>query len=105
MTRNDKTIVCKDCGRSFIFRADEQDFFAQKGYSEPTRCKDCRAARKNSAGASNGRAPRAGSPAGRFSDRRIVPGNLRVLREANAGALQTEEDRPVYCSDCFSKQR
>jgi hypothetical protein len=31
MTRRDKTIVCKDCGKSFVFRGEEQDFFAEKG--------------------------------------------------------------------------
>ena len=43
----DKTLVCKDCGNEFIFSAGEQAFYAEKGFqNEPTRCRDCRMARK-----------------------------------------------------------
>ena len=39
----DKTISCIDCGAPFIFSANEQEFYAQKGFSnEPKRCKNCR---------------------------------------------------------------
>jgi len=43
----DKTLVCKDCGKEFVFTAGEQEFFAQKGFeNEPVRCKACRTAKK-----------------------------------------------------------
>lgn len=43
----DKKIVCKDCGKEFVFTAGEQEFFAQKGLNNaPVRCKECRAAKK-----------------------------------------------------------
>ena len=43
----DKTLVCRDCGAEFVFTAGEQEFYAEKGFqNEPTRCKECRAARK-----------------------------------------------------------
>lgn len=42
----DKTLVCKDCGAEFTFTAGEQEFYAEKGFSEPQRCKACRDARK-----------------------------------------------------------
>lgn len=42
----DREITCKDCGNSFIFTAGEQEFFQQKGFSEPIRCKPCRDVRK-----------------------------------------------------------
>src|SRR2546423_8238958 len=42
----DKSLTCRDCGSTFTFTEGEQDFYAQKGYSEPTRCPDCRAAKK-----------------------------------------------------------
>lgn len=39
----DKTLKCKECGKDFVWAAGEQEFFAQKGFSnKPTRCKDCR---------------------------------------------------------------
>lgn len=42
----DKIIVCKDCGKEFTFTAGEQEFYAEKGFNEPVRCKECRANRK-----------------------------------------------------------
>jgi hypothetical protein len=42
----DKEIQCADCGRTFLFTANEQEFFQGRGMSEPKRCKDCRQARK-----------------------------------------------------------
>src|SRR4051812_49534298 len=42
----DKTLTCRDCGTQFTFTEGEQDFYSQKGYSEPMRCPDCRAAKK-----------------------------------------------------------
>ncbi|MEG1002008.1 zinc-ribbon domain-containing protein [Clostridium sp.] len=43
----DKTIVCKDCGKEFVFTVGEQEFYKEKGFdNEPQRCPDCRRARK-----------------------------------------------------------
>lgn len=43
----DKTLVCKDCGKEFVFTAGEQEFYAEKGLTnEPKRCKECRDAKK-----------------------------------------------------------
>lgn len=43
----DKTLNCKDCGQDFTFTEGEQAFYQEKGFTnEPTRCPDCRKARK-----------------------------------------------------------
>ena len=43
----DKTIVCVDCGKEFVFTAGEQEFYKAKGFeNEPKRCPDCRRAHK-----------------------------------------------------------
>ncbi|TZE82594.1 zinc-ribbon domain-containing protein [Calorimonas adulescens] len=43
----DKVLVCKDCGKEFVFTAGEQEFYAEKGFqNEPVRCKECRDAKK-----------------------------------------------------------
>lgn len=43
----DETIVCKDCGKEFIFTVGEQQFYAEKGFeNKPVRCKECRMAKK-----------------------------------------------------------
>ncbi len=47
-TYADKTLQCRDCGENFVFTAGEQEFYVARGFSEPTRCQGCRAARKAS---------------------------------------------------------
>ncbi|RLG23838.1 cytochrome C551 [Methanosarcinales archaeon] len=42
----DKTLTCQDCGEEFIFTAGEQEFFEEKGFDEPKRCKECRDKKK-----------------------------------------------------------
>ncbi len=43
----DITITCKDCGTEFIFSAGEQQFYAEKGFTnQPVRCPACRKAKK-----------------------------------------------------------
>lgn len=47
MEKKDKTIVCKDCGKEFVFTVGEQEFYEEKGFTnDPVRCSDCRAKRK-----------------------------------------------------------
>ncbi|MCQ2815078.1 MAG: zinc-ribbon domain-containing protein [Bacilli bacterium] len=38
----DKTLVCVECGKEFTFTEGEQAFYAEKGFQEPKRCKECR---------------------------------------------------------------
>lgn len=44
----EKTIICKDCGKSFTLSIGEQKFYEEKGLTYPIRCKECRARRKSS---------------------------------------------------------
>lgn len=47
MEFKDETIVCKDCGKEFVFTVGEQEFFKEKGLeNKPVRCKECRQAKK-----------------------------------------------------------
>lgn len=91
----DRILVCRDCGNDFTFTAGEQEFYASKGLTNsPSRCPDCRAARRGAQGA----APRA--PRGEQYDAIC----------ANCGRATTvpfvpHGDRPVYCSDCYQTQR
>src|SRR5919206_143087 len=55
MSYADKTITCRDCGMDFIFTSGEQEFYAQKGFTnEPTRCASCRQQRKAGGGGRSG---------------------------------------------------
>jgi len=42
----DKTIQCGDCGEGFAFSGRQQEKFAEKQWTEPSRCDDCREYRK-----------------------------------------------------------
>ncbi len=94
---SDKQLTCRDCGAGFVFTDSEQDFYRQKGFdNEPTRCPDCRSARKASRDSGRGydRAPRELHPAvcascGKDTQVPFLPRN----------------DRPVYCSDCFQSRQ
>src|SRR3954452_19422526 len=53
----DKPLMCRECSREFTFTAGEQEFFAQKGFTnEPGRCPECRSARKARMGGGGGMA-------------------------------------------------
>ena len=99
----DKTLTCADCGQEFTFTASEQQFFADRQFSEPRRCPSCRAARKvargdgGSGGYSSGGYDRA--PREMFSATCSSCG-----REAQV-PFRPSGNKPVYCSDCFTSQR
>ena len=51
----DKNLTCRDCSAPFVFSAGQQEFFAEKGFeNEPSRCKECQTAKKNTAGGGGG---------------------------------------------------
>jgi DNA-directed RNA polymerase subunit RPC12/RpoP len=38
----DKHLTCADCGKDFIWTADEQQFYEQRQFQAPKRCRECR---------------------------------------------------------------
>lgn len=44
---DDFDLSCTDCGCSFAFTGKDQVFFQKQGWSQPSRCADCREAKKN----------------------------------------------------------
>ncbi len=93
----DKTLICSDCGREFTFTASEQDFFAKKGFSDPSRCPDCRAARRASRGGGDAYAS--------GGERRMYPAVCAQCGKETEVPFQPRGDRPVYCSDCYQQMR
>jgi len=92
----DKVLVCKDCGREFVFTAGEQEFYAQKGFkNEPTRCKECRDQRK-AMQRREGRQERR---------RELYDAVCSACGKETKVPFRPRNDRPIYCSDCFSKIR
>jgi CxxC-x17-CxxC domain-containing protein len=107
MTIKDITIVCKDCGRKFMFRSDEQSFYEEKGYAEPTRCKDCRTVRKNSISQTGTRFPKDGAPRtdGRTMNKEMFPATCASCGNQTQVPFKPTNGKPVYCSNCYSKNR
>lgn len=92
----DKTLTCADCGSSFVFTSNEQQFYAERGFTnEPKRCKDCRDKRKSGRdGHGGGRSPR----------------QMTTVICASCGnetqvPFQPVSGRPVYCRDCYQQNR
>lgn len=95
MEYQDKSIQCADCGTTFIFSAGEQELFAARGYTnEPKRCPSCRQARK---------AERQGS--GGYQARQMFPAVCAECGRETEVPFEPRQNRPVYCSECFSKIR
>jgi CxxC-x17-CxxC domain-containing protein len=91
----DKSLQCADCGVTFTFSAEEQEFFQSKGYvNEPKRCPECRQARKQQRFGSGYGAPR-----------QMFPVTCAECGKATEVPFEPRGDRPVYCSECFSKIR
>ncbi len=96
MSYTDKTITCQDCSQSFTFSADDQNFFATKGYTEPKRCPACRAARKAERGNGGG--------GGGYGARQMHSVVCAECGQTSEVPFQPRGDRPVYCRACFSKR-
>lgn len=98
----DKTLTCRDCGQSFVFTEGEQEFYASRGFTnEPTRCPECRAARK----AEGGRGTRGGGGGYSRERREMFPVVCAQCGKDTEVPFSPRGDRPVYCSDCFESRR
>ncbi len=98
----DKTLTCADCGQEFAFTGTEQQFYADRQFSEPRRCPSCRAARKAARGDSGG-----GFGGGRSSSgpREMFSATCSSCGRTAEVPFRPTGSKPVYCSDCFSARR
>lgn len=92
----DKSLQCADCGVTFTFTIEEQEFYQSKGYiHEPKRCPSCRQAK---------RLERSGN-SDRTSPRQMFPTICAQCGKETEVPFQPREGRPVYCSECYNKVR
>lgn len=86
----DKTLVCRDCGREFIWSAGEQEFYAVMGFgNDPKRCPQCRKLR-------------------RYGNRRPLTQHKIICDACGKEAsvpFTPREGRPVYCRQCFEERQ
>ncbi len=98
MSFEDKSLQCSDCGATFTFTAEEQEFFQSKGYTnEPKRCAPCRETRKAERYGSSGYGDR--------PRRQMFPATCAECGKETEVPFQPREGRPVYCSECYNKVR
>ena len=98
MSFEDKSLQCSDCGATFTFGAEEQEFFQTKGYTnEPKRCPNCRESRRGQRSGSSG--------FGYQSQRQMFPAVCAECGKETQVPFEPREGRPVYCSDCYNKTR
>jgi len=110
MYATDKVLACADCGQEFTFTASEQQFFADRQFSEPRRCPSCRAARKASRGDGGGYSSGGGGGYSSGGGYERAPREMFSATCASCGReaqvpFRPSGAKPVYCSDCFKSQR
>ncbi|HEY3336653.1 MAG TPA: zinc-ribbon domain containing protein [Candidatus Limnocylindrales bacterium] len=127
----DKTLTCADCSQSFTFTASEQDFYAERGFTEPRRCPSCRAAKKAqrnaeggggsyssgggyssgsgySSGGGGGYGARSGGGYGGGASRgprEMFAATCSSCGQETEVPFRPTSGKPVYCSSCFAQRR
>ncbi|MCL4534943.1 MAG: zinc-ribbon domain containing protein [Bacteroidetes bacterium] len=105
MPYTERTLTCRDCGRSFPFTVEEQEFFAQKGFTnDPVRCPECRAARRAERNA-DGRGGYSSGGGYSREPRQMYPAVCARCGKETEVPFQPRGDKPVYCSDCYAQER
>ena len=100
MPFTDKNLTCADCGQQFVFSAEDQEFYASRGFSEPKRCRNCRSARRSeregeAGGGGFGRGPR---PEREMFD--VVCSNCGQPTKV---PFQPRADPPAYSPDRYDR--
>ena len=121
----DKILTCADCGQEFAFSSSEQQFYADRQFSEPRRCPSCRASRKasrgggssygassyGSGGYTGGSIGSYGSGGGgSYSSAPRAPREMFTATCSSCGRearvpFRPTSGKPVYCNDCFASRR
>src|SRR5687767_13445618 len=105
MSFDDRNLTCRDCGNQFTFTAGEQEFYAQKGFTnEPTRCPSCRQARKaqSGGGSRSSYGERSGGGGGGYSSRGSSGGGggYGGRSERGGGGGGDRQSFPATCAEC-----
>lgn len=98
-TYETQQLQCVECGKIFDFSAEDQEFYAKKGYSAPKRCSECREARKRN-NPRNG-----GGFGGGNRERREYSVVCAACGCETTVPFKPSNDRPVFCSECYKKQQ
>lgn len=67
------TLICRQCGKEFVFSRAEQEFYELKGFVLPLHCKECRNSRKN-----------------------------QMSQICSTCGMEIPKGKPMYCSCCLT---
>lgn len=94
MVLEERNLTCLDCSAAFPFTVEDQQFHADRGYTnEPKRCPACRDIRRNE---------RRGPGSGGF--RQMHPVVCAECGKDTEVPFKPTGDRPVYCRECFDRR-
>ncbi len=102
MVFQERDLTCVECNQTFVFSADDQQYHADKGYTnEPKRCPSCRQSRRASRGYDGG----GGGGFGGGMRREMHSVTCAECGKDAEVPFLPRGDRPVYCDDCFRQRR
>ena len=87
----DRTLKCEDCGHQYIFTAGEQQFYAEKGFTNTPKCPVCAAEKRKR------------REAGIIEEAKkydVVCFNCGIEHSI---PFKPRPDRAYYCRDCFQR--
>ena len=97
MVFQERMLTCVQCSTPFPFTVEDQQFHAERGYTnEPRRCPACREAR---------RAERRSMGGFGGGMRQMYPVVCAQCGKDTEVPFRPTGTRPVYCSECYSQHR
>lgn len=95
----ERNIQCATCGTDFAFSVEEQEFYIQKGFQDPKKCKPCRSAAKNQRQGGGG-----GYGGGGYGrpERQFYDVQCAACGQMTQVPFRPKGDRPVYCRSCYA---
>lgn len=77
---SDIKLVCRECGKGFLFTEGEQEFYKNKGLTTPSRCPECRVTKRSQAQSQN-------------HNHSLVCSHCRT---------ELEKDESIFCTACLA---
>ena len=106
VTFDDRTLTCAECGTEFVFTSGEQQYYAERGFrNDPKRCEACRVVRRTDMARRREPADAGGAAKANAPQRQMYPAVCAECGQQTEVPFEPRGIRPVYCSNCFTRQR
>jgi CxxC-x17-CxxC domain-containing protein len=93
----DRHINCRVCQSDFLFTAEEQAFYQEKGFQDPRKCKHCRDEAKHQRYDSQERSGEFHRP----QQRELHDAVCSACGVATKVPFAPKGTKPIYCRDCY----